>query len=367
VSNTIDAVQSWMSSVQSTLSGLPDSLNSAAESGDFASVFASVNSLLASGPGGTGASSTSDSSTGATDTDATDADSVSPELANLSQAATTGATGSDVVSDAEQYLGVPYVWGGTTPSGFDCSGFTQYVYNQLGVSIPRTADEQSTVGTPVASLADAQPGDLLFFPGSDGTATAPGHVGIYIGNGQMIDAPETGENVQIQSAGDPTEIRRIIPSTASATGASTTASTTAASTGTSTGTGYTVPASLAPDFLQAAATYHVPVQLLTAVAYTESGFDTTAQSSAGAEGVMQLMPSTAAGLGVNPLDPSQAIDGAAQLLSGYLSTYNSVPLALAAYNAGPGAVAAAGNAVPDIPQTQAYVQKIVGLLGGQSA
>ena len=63
--------------------------------------------------------------------------------------------------------------GGTSPSGFDCSGLVQYVYGQLGVSLPRTSEEQAEVGTPVASLAAAQPGDLLFFAGSDGTASSP--------------------------------------------------------------------------------------------------------------------------------------------------------------------------------------------------
>ena len=100
------------------------------------------------------------------------------------------ATGQDVVADAQKYLGVPYLWGGTDPAqGLDCSGLVQDVYSDVGISLPRTSQEQATVGTPVSSLAEAQPGDLVFFPGSDGTASAPGHVGIYIGNGEMIDAP----------------------------------------------------------------------------------------------------------------------------------------------------------------------------------
>ena len=124
-------------------------------------------------------------------------------------------TGSSVVADAEQYLGVPYQWGGTSPTtGFDCSGLVQHVYGDLGISLPRTSQEQVTVGTPVASLADAQPGDLVFFEPS---ASGPGHVGIYIGNGQMIDAPHTGTDVQIQSVGQPTAIRRILPDAGGAT------------------------------------------------------------------------------------------------------------------------------------------------------
>jgi soluble lytic murein transglycosylase-like protein len=77
---------------------------------------------------------------------------------------------------------------------------------------------------------------------------------------------------------------------------------------------------------------------------------------------MQLMPQTAAGLGVDPMDPAQAVDGAAQLLSGYLRQYGSVPLALAAYNAGPGAVAQYGG-IPPYPETEQYVSSIMASLG----
>jgi cell wall-associated NlpC family hydrolase len=131
-----------------------------------------------------------------------------------------GVAGQSVVRVASQFIGTPYVWGGTTPKGFDCSGFVQYVYHQLGVNLPRTSEQQATVGTPVASLATAQPGDLLFFAGSDGSASSPGHVGIYMGNGQMIDAPYTGTTVQVQSlanAGPVVAIRQIVPSSPAGT------------------------------------------------------------------------------------------------------------------------------------------------------
>lgn len=130
-------------------------------------------------------------------------------------ASSSGVTGADIVGTALSYRGTPYVWGGTSPSGFDCSGLTQYVYARWGIAIPRTSEQQATIGTPVASLASAQPGDLLFFAGSDGTASSPGHVGIYVGNGEMIDAPYTGTTVQVQplsSAGSIVAIRRVLGS-----------------------------------------------------------------------------------------------------------------------------------------------------------
>ncbi|ENK1242203.1 C40 family peptidase [Clostridium sporogenes] len=92
------------------------------------------------------------------------------------------ATGQDIVNYAKQFQGVPYVGGGETTSGFDCSGFVQYVYkNAAGISLPRTTYDQINVGTPV-SQSNLQPGDLIF-PESN-----IGHVGIYVGNGQMIHA-----------------------------------------------------------------------------------------------------------------------------------------------------------------------------------
>jgi len=98
---------------------------------------------------------------------------------------------SGVVGIAMQYLGVPYVWGGSSPSGFDCSGFVMYVYAQVGVSLPHYTGAQWGMGVPV-SYGDLQPGDLVFFDGL-------GHVGIYIGGGEFIHSPHTGDVVRIDS------------------------------------------------------------------------------------------------------------------------------------------------------------------------
>ena len=108
--------------------------------------------------------------------------------------APTGAPPSQyggVVGIAMQYLGTPYVYGGESPSGFDCSGFTMYVFSRVGVSIPRTVSTQYAVGVPV-SRSELQAGDLVFFNGL-------GHVGIYIGGGSFIHSPHTGDVVKISS------------------------------------------------------------------------------------------------------------------------------------------------------------------------
>lgn len=96
-----------------------------------------------------------------------------------------------VVAIAMQYLGVPYVWGGASPAGFDCSGLVMYVYAQVGIYLPHSAAAQYAAGTPI-SYGELAPGDLVFF-GSGGIS----HVGIYIGGGSMIHAPFEGEVVQI--------------------------------------------------------------------------------------------------------------------------------------------------------------------------
>ncbi|HEX6788141.1 MAG TPA: NlpC/P60 family protein [Gaiellaceae bacterium] len=96
-----------------------------------------------------------------------------------------------VVGIAMRYLGVPYVWGGESPAGFDCSGFVAYVYSQVGVALPHYTGAQWNMGVPVAR-GDLQPGDLVFFDGL-------GHVGLYIGGNEFIHAPHTGDVVKISS------------------------------------------------------------------------------------------------------------------------------------------------------------------------
>jgi len=96
-----------------------------------------------------------------------------------------------VVGVAMRYLGVPYVWGGASPRGFDCSGLVMYAFAAIGISLPHSSYAQANMGTPV-SISQLEPGDLVFFTGAS-------HVGIYIGGGQFIHAPHTGDVVKISS------------------------------------------------------------------------------------------------------------------------------------------------------------------------
>jgi peptidoglycan DL-endopeptidase CwlO len=101
------------------------------------------------------------------------------------------ATHGGVVGVAMRYLGVPYVWGGASPSGFDCSGLVMYSFAQIGISLPHSSYAMYGYGSPV-SRGDLQPGDIVFFDGL-------GHVGIYVGGGSFIHAPHTGDVVKISS------------------------------------------------------------------------------------------------------------------------------------------------------------------------
>jgi cell wall-associated NlpC family hydrolase len=266
-------------------------------------------------------------------------------------ASTTGVTGAAVVQDAKKYLGVPYVWGGESMSGIDCSGLVQAAYGDLGVRMPRVAADQARMGTEVPSLAQAQPGDLLTF------GNPAYHIAIYLGNNQLIESPEPGKTVHITDVYQtPTSIRRILPtSSASVDGAGRSAQQLVAA-----GLNPSV-AAYATQFAAAEAQYQLPAGLLAAVAQQESGGNVQAVSPAGAQGLLQLMPSTAAAAGVNAFDPVQAIGAAAKILSGNLTRFGSVPLALAAYNAGAGAVSQYGG-IPPYAETQNYVRRITAML-----
>lgn len=123
-----------------------------------------------------------------TSSDTASADSSTSSSSSSTSASTSNASADAIVAYATQFVGAPYVAGGNTPSGWDCSGFVQYVFAQFGISLPRTSGAQAAVGTAVASIADAKPGDIV--------ANAD-HAAIYIGNGLVINALNPYQGTQI--------------------------------------------------------------------------------------------------------------------------------------------------------------------------
>lgn len=132
-------------------------------------------------------------SSGSNETTSTPAPAPAPKPTPAPAPSVSSASGQAVLDYAYRFLGTPYVWGGTTPSGFDCSGFTQYVYRHFGVNLPRVSRAQGSYGTKI-SYSNLQAGDLVFF-GSGGIS----HVGIYIGGGNMIHSPRPGKSVEIST------------------------------------------------------------------------------------------------------------------------------------------------------------------------
>jgi cell wall-associated NlpC family hydrolase len=291
----------------------------------------------------------------------------------------TTATGERLVELAQEYLGVPYRYGGTDPAtGLDCSGFLQHLFQRVGVELPRVSREQARAGTAVASIDQARPGDLVAF------GEPVDHIGMYIGEGRFVHAPHSGTSVRIDDLGSRriTAIRRVLPDAVGPTGA---AAPTAAGWLAGTGLGAlggstgvppaapgasVLPRDISPQvrrweaiFVEAGRRYGLDPALLAAQCQKESGGRTDAVSSAGALGLMQFMPATARSRGVDPLDPTSAIHGAASFMAELRDQFGSLDLALAAYNAGPGAVRRAGNTYPS-QGVRRYAESVLALAGG---
>lgn len=183
------------SDLQQTLEANKDKLAQLAASEDAAKAAAATAAVAAT----PSASSTSTASSSAASSSANTSTTSASSSASASQAPASNTSsvlvsGGSIASNAAKYIGVPYVYGGTSPSGFDCSGLIYYAAKEAGISLPRTSQAQSTLGSYV-SVSDLKAGDLVFW-GGVGSAY---HVGIYIGGGQYLHAPAPGQNVTIQS------------------------------------------------------------------------------------------------------------------------------------------------------------------------
>ena len=179
----------------------------------------------------TGASTFATALDGASASTAVDGTAATSSVSGATLAA-DGVTGDDVVQAALQYKGVPYVLGGESKSGIDCSGLVQASFKDLGVDVPRLVHEQQTIGQKVDSLKDAKPGDLIVLNGGD-------HIAIWAGNDTVIHAPYPGRSVSVQKAWftdkDVVTIRRVVPASGDTTAAPVSGATAglAASSGTS--------------------------------------------------------------------------------------------------------------------------------------
>ena len=202
----ISEIRTQMDALRGGTTTVTTSSSSAASGAAASSAFADA---LATATGNRSATAAPTVTTGATGS--APATSVDAGVGTL--ATGSGATGADVVADAKKYLGVPYVFGGTTRSGMDCSGLVQTVFKDLGVTMPRVVPDQADMGVEVGSLQDAQPGDLIVPKGEQ-------HIVIYVGDGKVLHAPRPGKDVRIVDNwyhdSDIATIRRIVPAQATA-------------------------------------------------------------------------------------------------------------------------------------------------------
>jgi len=267
--------------------------------------------------------------------------SVAPEVDPAIIKATASEAGELVLEAARAAVGSSYRSDSANPSrGVDAAGLARYAYRQVGVELPADETGQATMGVAIDSIDDALPGDLITF------GDPADHVAIYAGNENIIHAPGPGESVRTEWIERPVaSIRRIVtPGTGPVTEIEFTPG--------------SAEQRYQPFFTAAGNAWDIDPALLAAVAQTESNFDPTAVSPAGAQGLMQFMPATAREMNVDPWDPESAIDGAARYLRTSFDQFQEADLAIASYNAGRGAVSRYGG-IPPFTETQNYVRKVL--------
>ncbi|WP_432365424.1 NlpC/P60 family protein [Lacticaseibacillus paracasei] len=187
--------EKFASDLQQTLEANKDKLAQLAASEDAAKAAAATAAVAATPSASSTSTASSSAASSSANTSTTSASSsASASQAPASNTSSVSVSGGSIASSAAKYIGVPYVYGGTSPSGFDCSGLIYYAAKEAGINLPRTSQAQSTLGSYV-SVSDLQAGDLVFW-GGVGSAY---HVGIYIGGGQYLHAPAPGQSVTIQS------------------------------------------------------------------------------------------------------------------------------------------------------------------------
>lgn len=268
-----------------------------------------------------------------------------------------------IYNEAQSHLGEKYVYGGDSPqTGFDCSGFVQYCYKIAGINLPRTTYEQCESGTDVTN-GTWEPGDLLFFTGSDPQNGLPGHVGIYIGNDQYMQAPQTGDVIKVSNVSDRHDlwgVRRVITASNNPSNSGNSNSGNAGNNNFSNGT---ITQTYADLFTKVGKENGVDPILLASIATVESDLNPNEVSSAGASGLCQFMPDTFAGLGFDIseiFDPYTNSSACAEYIKELLQTTNgNLTAALQCYNVGPGAYKACNGDVSLLPaETQQYADKV---------
>ena len=256
-------------------------------------------------------------------------DSVTSTVSTTTSSASSTSTSSvnNLIAIAKKYLGVKYVYGGTTPSGFDCSGFVQYCFKQIGINLTRTTYTQVKEGTYVAK-SNLQAGDIVFF----GTVSLPHHEALYIGSGNVIQAPHTGDVVKITALsafGDYATARRIkFPATKATTSA------VSVSSGTYAGN---YANGLYKDWINTyARQYGLNPNLVAGVIEVESTFNCNAYNSrSGATGLGQFLLSTAREEGLaNRKDPQSSIQHLCSYLAKRIKQAGSIQKGIMGYGEG---------------------------------